>query len=170
MKLLRKATSIFDGTINLIALLAAVILIFVTFSILYEIVMRYFLNRPTLWVQEYTEFSLVFITFLGATWLLKREGHVRLDVVLTRLTPRTQTVVNIITSILGAITFLIVAWYGVDATWNSFVAGARSSAIVKVPVFLILFIIPVGSFLFSIQFLRMAYGFFKKGRVAPDKE
>ncbi len=170
MKLLKKATNIFDGTVNLLALLAAVILILVMLSVIYEVFMRYFLNAPTIWVQEYTEFSLLFITFLGATWLLKRGGHVRMDIVLTRLTPRTQTVVNIITSFLGAIVFLIIAWYGVDATWQAFTAGARRSSLLETPTFVIIFIIPVGSFLFFIQLLRGTYGYLREWRAAPVQE
>ena len=169
MKLLRKATNIFDGTVNLLALLAAVILVLVMLAVVYAVFMRYFLNRPTAWVQESVEFSLVFITFLGTTWLLKRGGHVTMDIVLKRLTPGAQTVVNIITSILGAITFLVVAGYGVEATWETFVAGASRTTVLQIPTFLILWIIPVGSFLLFIQFLRMTYGYLRELRVAPDK-
>lgn len=164
MKLLRKVTNIFDGTINLLALLAAVILILVMLVVLYEIAMRYFLNRPTIWVQEYSEFSLLFITFLGTTWLLRREGHVRMDMVLSRLTPRTQIVVNIITSILCAIVFLVVTGYGVEATWEAFIAGARRSSLLRTPTFTVLFIIPIGSSLLFIQFLRRTYGYLRNWR------
>ena len=131
--------------------------------------MRYFLNRPTVWVQEYSEFSLVFITFLCTTWLLKRERHIKVDIVLDKLTPGTQTVVNIITSILGAITFFIVAWYGVAATWEAFAGGVARGGPLQTPTFLILFIIPIGSFLLFIQFLRRAYGYLRERRAAPDK-
>ncbi len=170
MKLWRKAANIFDGIIRLFAVIAAVILVLVMSIILYEIVMRYFLNRPTVWVLEYSELSLVVITFLGTTWLLKEGWHTKMDIVLTRFTPRTQTVVNVITSIMSAIVFLIVAWYGAEATRVTFMAGATSSSTLAIPQYPILLIIPVGSFLLFIQFLRRAYGFLKKGRVASDKE
>ncbi len=170
MKMLRKATNIFDGTVNFLALLAAVILILVMFAVLYEVVMRYFLNRPTIWVLEYTEFSLLFITFLGATWLLRRGGHVRMDVVLSRFAPRTQTVVNIITSILAAIVFLFITGYGVVATWDSFVAGKSTHSLLQTPIFPIMFIIPVGSFFFFIQLLRRIHSYFGIWRASSDKE
>ncbi len=170
MKLLKKATNIFDGTINLLALSSAVILVLVMFAVLYEIFMRYFLNRPTLWVPEYTEVSLLFIVFLGTTWLLKKERHVSMDIVLTRLTPRTQTMVNIITSIIAAIVFLVVAVYGVEATWDAFIAGTRRSAMLRTPAYLIMFIIPVGSFMLFIQLLRRTYGYLREWRAAPDQE
>ncbi len=162
MKLWRKAANTFDTIIKSLASVAAVIIALVMSIVLYEIFMRYFLNRPTVWVQEYAELSLVFIAFLGAAWLLKEERHTKMDVVLRQFTPRTQTMINIITSILSAITFLVIVWYGVEATRVSFIAGEKSLSILEIPVFPILLVVPVGSFLLSIQFLRRAYGFTKK--------
>ena len=79
MKILAKVGTIFDRTIGYLAFVAAIIIILTMLAVSAQIVMRYFLNRPMIWVMEITEISLLFITFLGTAWLLRREGHVKID-------------------------------------------------------------------------------------------
>ncbi|GAH24314.1 unnamed protein product, partial [marine sediment metagenome] len=68
-----------------------------------EITARNLFNYSIRWVLEISEVSLLFITFMGAAWLLRREGHVSLDLLVPRLKPKTQTIINVTTSIVGAI-------------------------------------------------------------------
>ena len=118
MRLITKAGSIFDRTINILTVAAIVILVFVMLSVCAEVILRYFLNRPLIWVVQVTENSLLYIAFLGAAWVLKREGHVKMDLVLNRLNPATQYLMNSITSIIGAIICLVITWYGVKVCWD----------------------------------------------------
>ena len=170
MKLVRGVTAIFDYIVSLCGTLVVVLLIFMMLAVSTEVVMRYFLNRPPIWVIEVTEYALLYITFLGAAWLLKREGHVKMDLVLNRLNPRTQTLVNIVTSVFGAIICLVLTWYGVKVTWDHFQLGSFLSTILRPPSFLIVAIIPVGSFLLFIQFLRRTYQYLGMWRASRVQE
>ena len=104
----------------------------------------------------------MFLTLLGATWLLKLEGHVKMDLLVNQLNPRTQALLNIITSILGAIICLVIAWYGTEVTWSQFQKGITYPTVLEPPVFIILSVIPIGYFLLFIQFLRRTYSFLRK--------
>ena len=170
MKLITKATPIFDRTIGLLSLFAGILILFIMVSVTAEVATRYFLGSMMGWVIEVSEYSLLFITFLATAWVLKKERHVKMELVLRRLNPRTQSLLNIITSIIGAIICLIVAWYGVKVTWGSYQIGYIMAKPLRVPQFLILFIIPVGSFLLFIQFLRRTYGYLGYWKELPNKE
>ena len=153
MKLV-KVTAIVDRIINFFSVLVVVLLTFMMLSVSFGVVMRYFLKRSPIWVIEVTEYSLLYITFLGAAWLLKKEGHVKMDLVLNMLKPGTQALMNTITSVLCAIVTLIVAWYGAKVSWDHYDTGYRLSSILRPPSALIVAIIPVGSFMLFLQFLR----------------
>jgi TRAP-type C4-dicarboxylate transport system permease small subunit len=170
MKLIAKVTNIFDRTIDLLAILAIVLLIFTMLSVSGQVIMRYSLERSAFWIIEVNEYALLYITFLGTAWVLKREGHVKMDVVLNRLTPGTQSLLYITTSILGAIICLLLTWYGAKVTWEHFQIGYYIPTLLKPPKFLILAIIPVGSFLLFIQFLRRTYGFLRSRTTSQDQE
>ena len=169
MKLLKKAAAIFDRTNDLLILLAAVLLIFIMLGIIADILLREF-GVALIWMFEITEYSLLFITFLGAAWLLKREGHIVMDMVLNRLNLGTRSRLNIITSIIGAITCLVVAWYGARITWEYFALGYTLNTDLRPPQAPIMAIIPVGCFLLFIQFLRRARGYLGNRSISPDQK
>lgn len=170
MWVLRKIARIFEHTNNVLAFIAGVIIIFVMAAVTYEVVMRYFLNRPTLWVVEVSGYSLLFITFLGAAWVLGKGGHVKIDLLINRLKPRSQARLSIITSVMAAIICLVIAWYSGRVTWISFQTDYLSPTELRFPLFIILFIIPVGTFLLFIQFLVKISGLVGQLRASPNKD
>ncbi len=170
MKLHEKAIGIFDYIIGFLALLAAVLLVFITLSVTTGVITRYLFRQPIIWVVEISQYSLLFITFLGAAWVLRRERHVKMDMLLDRLGQRSKALVSIITSGLAAIVCLIVVWYSVLSTWTYFKLDYFTPTILEVPQWIILAIIPVGTFMLFVQFIRRAYGYWKTWKVPPGKK
>ena len=160
--------AIFDHTINFLAYLSGATIVLVTLLIFTDVTVRASFRGVSLpWVIEISEYLMIYITFLGTTWLLKREGHVKMDLVVNRLTPRNQAMLNAATSIIGLILCLTLTWFGALVTWDYFQRGVyRGFGLIRPPIFIFLAIIPVGSFLLSIQFVRRAYGYLI-GRRAP---
>ena len=169
MKLITRGTTIFDRTLDLLAVLAGTLLIFTMLAISYDVVFRYFLNRPLGWVVEISEYVLLYITFLGTAWLLRREGHVKIDIVFNRLSSRNQSLLNIVTSIIAAIACLALAWWGVDVTLDNFQRNLVIRETLDVPKFILIAVIPLGSFLLFAQFLRRAYGNLASWRLTRGK-
>lgn len=169
MKPLAKGSNTFDRVLNIMAVVTAILVAFAAFSVCFEVGMRFFLHRPQGWVHELSEYSLVWITFLGAAWLLKEEGHVTIDAVLRRLSPRTQSLLNIITSTLCVIIWLALIWYSGRHVWRLQSEGVLTTwlEIPRAPFYAIM---PIGSFLLFIQFLRRTYGFLGDWRASSKKE
>ncbi|MFC1972603.1 TRAP transporter small permease [Chloroflexota bacterium] len=126
-----------------------------------KIAMRYFFNSPIVWVIDIAEYAMLFITFLGTAWLLKKEGHVIMDLLLDRLNRKSRHMAVVITSVAAATTCFIITWYGVvvGLDWyniNYFYQGA-----LDIPAFYLEAVIPVGMLLVAIQFMRRAYSNWK---------
>ncbi len=170
VKLLGKVANIFDRTIEYLAIVAAALIILMMLNVGVGVFLRYFLGRPTGWVIDISEWSLVYITFLATAWLLREEGHVKMDILLTRLGPRVQVWLGIITSIIGAIGCFLIAWYGAKVTWGLFQVGYSTAAVLIMPKFIILGVIPVGGFFLFIQFLRRTYGYLVRLKVSANKQ
>ena len=161
MKVLLKANTIFDRVVDFGALMSVLILAFVLFAVNLEIVMRYFLNSPMQWVTETTEYCLLWMTFFCAAWVLKREGHVVVDVLMVRLRPGVRGRFNEVTSLLGMVLCLIITWYGVTVTRDLFQRGIILSSALDPIAYPLYSIIPIGSFLLTVQFLRRFLGFLR---------
>lgn len=161
---LKQIVRIADAVTDLLSIAAAVLLVFMTLAVTYEVIVRYFLSSPTTWVIEVSEICILFITFLGMAWLLKEDGHVRVDFVLIQLKVRTQALMNIVTSILGAAVALALFWYGARVSWDVYVRNYNQVAVLTIPYVYIISVIPLGSFMLFIQFLKRANGYLKTWR------
>jgi C4-dicarboxylate transporter DctQ subunit len=171
MKFLTRLTTVFDKAISALAILSGMLLVLVMLAINYGVIMRYFFRNPQAWVPEVTAMSLVYITFLGTTWVLKRNGHVIMDVVALMLKPRSKGILDSVTSFICSIMFLLLVIYGVDVTWNHYTRGLYNAhEILRIPTAYLLAIIPVGSFMLFVQFLRRSFSSFFSGRQAVEKQ
>jgi TRAP-type C4-dicarboxylate transport system permease small subunit len=136
-----------------------------------EVILRSFTKLSITWVIEFSEYALLFITFLLAPWLLKRSQHVKVDLVVSKLNPGPKALLNSITSIIGAVICLTVTWYGSSVTWDHFQNGYMiTEGYIVFPSFSIMLIIPVCSLLLSIEFLRKTYEYLRSWGASRTKE
>lgn len=161
---MNKFFRIFDHILNVLVVIAGIILIFVMLSTCWDVVMRYFFNRPTIWVIDVTSYSMLFMAFLVATWVLKNEGHVKIDLIVNMLSPRGQLWLTGIMSIIAALTFLLITWYSANLTWNLYLTKFEVNSVMKPLKYPIFFIIPLGFLALSIQLIRRALQCFTKLR------
>ena len=157
-KVTLKFTRIFDRILNGGAVFSGILLIFIMVAVFLDITLRKALDMPLLWVQESTTFSLVAIAFFSGAWLLKREGHVSMDQLFKRQSPKTQAMLTTITSIISMIACLIVVWYGAQVTVDYYQNGDRYYSTLEAYKWPISTIVVLGFFLFFIQFLRRIHG------------
>jgi C4-dicarboxylate transporter DctQ subunit len=157
MKGLKKFDAIFDRMIMILFYVASGLSLVIAFATATEIFMRYFLNRPQIWAVEVTEYALLYITFLGSAWVLREEGHVKMDIVIMYLKPKSQALVNSITSMFGIIVCSIVTFYGAWSTWHHYQKGATTFSAMEVLKWPFLIVIPFGCLFLLIQFVRRAY-------------
>ena len=164
MKLLTKATGIFDRTLNVLAVVAGILVVGTMLLVTAEVIMRHFFNRPIVWVIEIIQYALVFITFLAAAWLLRKEGHVIMDLLVNRLSAKSRDLANVITSTVAAIMCLVVTWFGIVVGVDYYQIDYIYQGTLTIPSFYLEAVVPLGTLLLSIQFLRRAYGYLGKLR------
>jgi len=153
----KKIASIFDHIVDFFFLIGMVILLAVWGIVCADVTMRYLLNSPIAWSVEATEYGLVLITFLGSPWLLRKKMHTNIDIVIAYLSPKAQRTFNTVTHILGALICLIISFYSAQATWDQLQRGVLLTKAIEIPKAYLFVIIPIGTFLLSIQFLREAH-------------
>ncbi len=125
----------------------------------FEVVMRYFFNRPTLWSVEISEYLLVACAYLGLAYTLEHGGHVRVELIIDRPRPGPRRVLNIIAFTLAVIFAAVLTWQTLALALTSLGRGARSSTPMAIPLFPAQILIPIGSFFLCLQALGMLYGY-----------
>ena len=88
-----------------IALMAASALITIL-----QVVTRYGFNHPLTWPEELCTLLLVWMTFFGASLLLKKEQHIEIDFFTQLMPRRAQQVIGLINVVLIFAFLTVVVW------------------------------------------------------------
>jgi TRAP-type C4-dicarboxylate transport system permease small subunit len=88
---------------------AAIVLLMASMAVLVfaNVVMRYVLNRSIIWVEELTQYQMIWVAYLGAGLALREGRHVAVDTLADLLPPRLR---HALRSLLAAamVVFLLV--------------------------------------------------------------
>lgn len=153
---------IFDSILDGMAIICGIIFIFIMVSVCIDVIMRYFLNKPMIWVIEISEYLLVYMTFIGAAWVQKQDAHIRMDIFTMMLKPKARKIIGIINSIISVCICFIISWFGSMETWDNFSHSIHTASSLELPKWPLLAIIPLGSFFLMLQFVRDAVSLVKE--------
>lgn len=157
-----------DKICSILAVLAALLLLFITFSIGYSIFTRQ-LKLPTpVWVVQFNEYSLLWVTFLGTAWVLSQEKHVSIQLVTERLSSKMQRMVSLVHNLVGLGLCSALCWFGWFTTWDHYARKVVDVGSVDFPKAVVLAIIPLGFLLLALQFLNKLISDFHRLRQGND--
>lgn len=139
---------------DLFAAIAVGGLLFLIGVVFLEIVLRTFFAMPQVWVIEFSEYALLWITFLGTSWLLRTEGHVAVDLLTNALPAYWKRRFAIVSACIGFVVALVLVVFGTNATIEQMRLGTYKPTIMEFPTWRVLLIIPIGSALLALRFLH----------------
>jgi C4-dicarboxylate transporter, DctQ subunit len=141
-----------------LAILAAVILFAVTMMIFVEVSWRYLGGRSQLWVTEVSEYSLLYITFLAAPYLLQHRRHVAVDLILATRQGLTAALLEAVIAALGLALCILLAVQGVQLVLDQYAMGMRRVSVMAPRSWYIFAAFPLGMALMAVQFLDQLIG------------
>ncbi len=162
MKFFEKIGKTFDRINIIMVIISAVFLLGLTFIVGADITLRYLFLRPLGWVKEVSEYILVVLGFLVAAWILKDDGHVKMDLVLTKVSPRAQTMMNLITSVISTIVVFVITWFSLRVTLQFYRTKLVTPSVLEPQKWILIVPIIIGCLLLTVQFVRRTYAFVRK--------
>ena len=154
MSPLKSLEIFFDRVLAIFVVLACIILSLVLLSVCLEVFMRYFFNRPQVWVIELSEYALLYITFLGAAWVLRSDGHVTVDLFTAKMSSRSRAICSLAGFIVILTVSIVLAVYGTRVTYEHFSKGIYNPTILEIPKAAILLVIPLGGVTLLLESMR----------------
>jgi TRAP-type C4-dicarboxylate transport system permease small subunit len=137
---------------RLLALIAGVLLVSAILSVTHMVFVRYVLVQSTVWQTEYTIYSIVAATFLGAPWVLIERGHVNVDLLQMASGPGLRLVLQMLSAIASMVfvgLLAYAAWYHFEEAW---VNGWTTESVWAIPLW-----IPVLPMLIGMVWLLVQY-------------
>jgi TRAP-type C4-dicarboxylate transport system permease small subunit len=114
-----------------------------------DIIGRKFLSKTIPGTFEISEYILATFILLGAAYTQQVKGHVGVDFLTSRLSPRVRMVCEIITTILSLFIIAIVIWHG----WLEGIRERTVSDMLRIPQYPFRLLVAVGGFLLWLELL-----------------
>ena len=92
-----------------------------------QVLCRYLLNHSLFWSEELGRICLVWITFIGASAAYKRQAHIGIDLLVSRLPPPLQRACRLAVLGLASVFFVILVVYGIS--FSRFVSTQQTAAL-----------------------------------------
>lgn len=153
MSMISKFISFVEKLNSLLGYAAGLGILLMGLILFYEVVMRYFLNSPTIWAQEVSIYIFMWTMLAGAAYTLHVDKHVRIDLLLMKLSPRTQKIMEFLTSIVGMVFSAFVTYQAYGMIAASFRYGKLSATPLRVPLWIPQTSMLIGFALLTLEFL-----------------
>jgi TRAP-type C4-dicarboxylate transport system permease small subunit len=122
--------------------------------------LRGFFNKPIPGSFELSQYILAIFILLGAAYTQQVKGHVGVDFVTSRLSPRLRVACEIITTLLSLFIIAIVVWQG----WVEGTTEKGVSDQLRIPQYPFRVLVSVGGFLLWLELLIDLFDAFGKLR------
>lgn len=128
------------------------VVVLISLLVVTEVIMRRFLNHPTIWNFEVVKQLYGFHFMILAGYTLLYRGHVAIDLIHEKLNPRNQAILNIISYLIFFFPFcLIMIWQGISFAATSWGMKETNWGVFAMPLYPIKTIIPIAAALLLIQ-------------------
>jgi TRAP-type C4-dicarboxylate transport system permease small subunit len=115
---------------------------------------------------ELTEFMLAVIVLTAIGHTQMKEGHISIDILITKFSPRVQTIFDSVTNFLSLVMFALVTWRTIKYAQLLY-ESHDVSGVLRLPVYPFLVVAAIGTFMFC---LAMLSSFLKSLRRAVRNE
>ena len=126
--------------------------ILLTFIIIFfETICRYFFNSPNVWTSEIAQYVFATYALLCGGHLLRTQGHVNVDIVYSKFSPRGKAIARIATFPIFFLFTGAMLLFGTSFALDSLLKLEHSQSAWNPPLYPVKMLVPIGAFLIFFQ-------------------
>lgn len=134
----------------IISFIALILLVFI------QVLSRYVINFSFGWTEELSRYLLIWITWISASYAIRKQEHIRIDVVKKMLPASMQKGLEVIVVLLWSIFAAVLTVQGTKIVMTIKKTG-QISASLEWPMWVMYLILPIGGLLMGIRLIQQLY-------------
>lgn len=131
-------------------------LAFMTVLIFVQVIMRYVFSNSLSWSEEVARFCFIWLSWIGASYCVKIDAHLRVTALLSVLPKKLLPYINLLMYICWGLFSLDLAYEGFKLIQMIYERGQASPALL-IPMWIPVACVPVGSALMTFRLLGKVY-------------
>lgn len=155
---MRAVIRIYDALLVFMALISAGTLIWLMISVVLSVFMRNIGVQPWAWLFTSAEYGILYMTMLGAPWLVRERGHVHIELVTASLSPALRRIVSRLVAAACVVVSLILAWYGLELFLTNVERNDYDVRAYFYPRWMLTITFPIAFSFMAIEFTRFVFG------------
>jgi TRAP-type C4-dicarboxylate transport system permease small subunit len=136
-----------------LAYFAAALTLAMSLWITFDVLGRNLFGLSAPWAFDLSEYSLVWMTFLAAPWVLLRDRHVRIEILVDAVPRAAQRILGILVSLVAIVTCGVLAWRTGIAAVDYYQNDIMMPRIWRIPRIWPYVVVPVGSAILMLAFV-----------------
>lgn len=148
----------YDAVLFGMAILAGLLLVWLMLSVITSVLMRNAGLQPFAWLFTSAEYGLLYMTMLGAPWLVREKGHVHIELVTAALPKGLRQIVSRAVAAACVLVCVILAWKGAELVLTNIERGDYDTRAYYYPRWMLTIAFPLSFGLMAIEFSRFVFG------------
>jgi len=152
------AKRLYLGALYGMAGIAGAMLVWLMVTVVVSVVMRNAGLQPFAWLFTSSEYAILYLTMLGAPWLVREKGHVHIELVTAALPPNARRIISRLVAAACVVVCAILAWKGAELLITNIQRKDYDVRAYYFPRWILTLAFPVSFGLMAIEFGRFVFG------------
>ena len=113
-----------------------------------EIIGRHFFDTSTMIADEYSGYLYLASIFLGLAYTFEKNAHIRINIITSKLSKKSNKYIDIFTSIITNIVLIFILYRTILFSYDSYDMEMLSENVSETPLYLTQLVMPIGIILF----------------------
>lgn len=148
----------YSALLYTMAFVSGATLVWLMVSVVASVMMRNLGIQPYAWLFTSSEYGLLYMTMLGAPWLVREKGHVHIELVTAKLAEGPRRLLSRGVSLACVAVCLILTWKGLELFLTNIERNDYDVRAYYFPRWILTITFPVSFALMAIEFSRFVFG------------
>lgn len=133
-------------------------LVWIMVSVILSVVMRNLGLQPFAWLFTSAEYGLLYMTMLGAPWLVREKGHVHIELLTAALPTGLRRLLSRAVAAACVLVCVILTWKGAELVMTNIARGDFDTRAYYFPRWLLTIAFPLSFGMMAVEFSRFVFG------------
>ena len=138
--------------------IAGAMLVWLMVTVIVSVVMRNAGLQPYAWLFTSSEYAILYLTMLGAPWLVREKGHVHIELVTAALPPGARRIISRTVAAMCVVVCAILAWKGAELLVTNIQRKDFDVRAYYFPRWILTLAFPISFGLMAVEFARFVVG------------